>query len=68
MTRLKALWLSARVALLSALLWFFLLRLAGAASAVVGVYVIAGTGWALIAAGAGLIALSELIRRGMTVA
>lgn len=52
-------------ALLSALFWFFLTRLAGASCVVAGVYVLLGFGWALIAAGIGLIAMSEFIRSGL---
>lgn len=49
----------------SAFLWFFLLRLGGVTAAVVGVYVLYGTGWALIAVGVCSIAASEFIRKGL---
>jgi hypothetical protein len=51
--------------LVSALTWFFLTRAAGAAIAVTGVYVLAGFGWALIAGGVLLLAVSEFIRQGL---
>ncbi|WP_158318702.1 hypothetical protein [Advenella mimigardefordensis] len=49
-----------------ALYTFMLTALAGLASLVAGVYVLAGTGWALCAAGASLLIVSTFIRKGLT--
>ncbi len=42
------------------------LALVGVGLAIAGVYLLAGLAWALIAAGAALVGLAELLRRGMT--
>lgn len=50
----------------SAVLWFLLTGVAGVAVLVVGVFVLAGSGWACIAGGAALVLISALIARGMS--
>lgn len=50
---------------MSALVWFLLTGIAGMALIVAGVAVLAGTGWALVAAGAFLIFTAALIGQGM---
>lgn len=52
--------------LLSALLWFLLLALAGACLVVAGVYLLAGLGWGLVAGGVLCLVAASFIRRGMT--
>jgi hypothetical protein len=49
----------------SALLWFALLGLAGIGLMVGGVYLLAGTAWALIAAGVFLLLVTALVGKGM---
>lgn len=46
-------------------LWTFLCLIGGFVSAVAGVYMLAGTGWAMIAAAAGMICLAAIIARGV---
>ena len=53
-------------AFVSAVLWFLLMVAAGVAMLVAGVYVLAGTGWALIAGGAFCISAAVFIRKGLT--
>lgn len=50
---------------MSALVWFLLTGAVGMALVVAGVAVLAGTGWALVTAGAFLIFTAALIGRGM---
>lgn len=50
---------------MSALMWFLLTGIAGMALVVAGVAILAGTGWALVAAGAFLIFTAALIGQGM---
>ena len=52
--------------LASAVLWFVLAFLSGVSAVVCGVYLLAGTGWALIAVGLISIASALLILRGMS--
>jgi hypothetical protein len=49
----------------SAAVWFALLAICGVGSLVIGVYMIAGMGWALVAAGAISLALAVLLLIGM---
>lgn len=51
--------------LASAVLWFLLLTVAGAAMIACGIYMLIGMAWSLIFGGIFLIALSGLIRRGI---
>lgn len=48
------------------LLIFLLVSLAGLASCCVGVYLLAGLGWSLMAAGASCFAVAGFIRKGLT--
>lgn len=50
----------------SAVLWFFILSIAGASLIVAGIHCLLGAGWALIAGGASLTAAAWFLRRGMT--
>jgi hypothetical protein len=52
--------------LASAMVWLLLLSLGGAISTVYGVLLIAGQGWACIAAGAFLMAGAAVIHRGLS--
>jgi hypothetical protein len=52
--------------LASAVLWFQLLHACGAGFLVAGVYVLAGLGWSLIAAGILCIGVASFLRKGMT--
>lgn len=44
---------------------FLLLTLAGAGTMIAGIYLVAGTGWALIVLGLSLLAFAEIPRRAM---
>lgn len=48
------------------LLVFLLISLAGLALCCVGVYVLLGLGWALVAGGASCFAIAGFIRKGLT--
>lgn len=50
---------------LSAILWFVLLGLAGIGLVVGGVYLLAGLPWALIAGGVFLLLVTALVGKGM---
>lgn len=69
MTVFSAVRLGAAAALkraLSAAVWFVLLGLAGAILLVAGVYVLAGVGASMVAAGAVCVAIAGLLLVGMT--
>ena len=51
--------------LASALFWHLACGASGGALVVAGIYTLAGAGWALVAAGVCLLALSSYIRRGL---
>lgn len=50
----------------SAITWLFGCAFAGAAVTVAGVFILAGTGWALIAVGVFLFLIAGLLRIGIT--
>lgn len=50
----------------SAVAWMLLIGLAGTCLIVAGVYALAGTGWAMIAAGIAAIGVALFIRKGLT--
>lgn len=50
----------------SAITWLFIMAVAGASSLVAGVFVIAGAGWALVAAGALFLFAGLVLLKGMS--
>ena len=61
----QAFLVAARFAL-SALVWMLLAGLAGLILLTLGVYHLAGPGWAMIAAGASFLSIARFIQAGMT--
>lgn len=51
---------------MNALICFVLAALAGFSLLCAGVWVLAGTGWALLAGGAAMLCIAGFIQRGMT--